>query len=320
MDRDDVGVAELGEELALGPCRGQRGRVVRVEDALEDHPAVVDVAVDGEVDPAEATVRERAAHLVLAGDQRSLRQRRGERVRRAVLRAEAAQQAGPPLPAAADGVRRAAVAAVAVALGDLGVAQQGAGRVDPRHRRDVVGAAAAQRGGSARAGGQRSAPSPATAPGAGRVHGRQDGRRSVLRTCRQDGGRGVPHGHGPGVGGTPCRGLATGAVGAPCRCGGPAAAVGGPSGAGRGRGSAVAAVGGADRPHVSQKPSASSAPAQSSQAHGVPTAVPVAPGCAAPVMPASPPPRSPVPGRRPAPGSAQAGRSAARRAGRRSAW
>jgi hypothetical protein len=191
VDRDDVGVAELGQELPLGPGGGQRGGVVRVEDALEHHPAVVDVAVDGEVDPAEAAVGQRAAHLVLAGDQRPLGQGRGERVRRAVLRAEAAQQAGAALPAAADRVGRAAVPAVAVALRDLGVAQERAGRVDPRHRRDVVGAAAAaHRRGAGRAGGQRPAP---PAAGTGR-----DGRRPG--PCREGGGLGVPGG-GPPVGG-----------------------------------------------------------------------------------------------------------------------
>ena len=161
VDRDDVGVAELGQELALGAGRGERSRVVRVEDALEHDPAVVDVAVDGEVDPAEAAVRQRAAHLVLARDQRPLCQGRGERVRRAVLRAEPANQAGASLAAAADGVRCAAVAAVAVALGHLGIAQQRAGRVDARHRRDVVGAAAAVQRRRGRAGGQRAAPPPA---------------------------------------------------------------------------------------------------------------------------------------------------------------
>ena len=127
VDRDDVRVVELGEELPLGAGGGERGRVVRVEDALEHHPAVVDVAVDREVDPAEPAVRQGAPHLVLAGDQRSFRQRRGERVRRAVLGAVAAHQARTSLAAAPDGVGLAAVAAVAVALGHLGVAQQRAG-------------------------------------------------------------------------------------------------------------------------------------------------------------------------------------------------
>ena len=44
------------------PSRRRAG----VDQALEHHPAVVDVAVDGQVDPAEAAVGDAAAHLVLA--------------------------------------------------------------------------------------------------------------------------------------------------------------------------------------------------------------------------------------------------------------
>ncbi len=90
-----------------------------------------------------------------------------------------------------------------------------------------------------------------------------------------------PGGTAPGMTvGAPCCGFPGRTVGAPCnRCAPAAAAVYCPvaSGAARGAGVTGAAVaGGADRPHVSQNPSASSAPSQPSPAHGVPAAVPVA--------------------------------------------
>ena len=69
VDLDDQRVLDLGEELLLGDGRGERVGVAGVEQALEHHPAVGDVAVPGEVDPAEAAVRDRADHLVLAADQ-----------------------------------------------------------------------------------------------------------------------------------------------------------------------------------------------------------------------------------------------------------
>ena len=69
VDLDDQRVLDLGEELLLGDGRGERVGVTGVEQALEHHPAVGDVAVLGEVDPAEAAVRDRADHLVLAADE-----------------------------------------------------------------------------------------------------------------------------------------------------------------------------------------------------------------------------------------------------------
>ena len=49
---------DLREELPLGDGSGQRVRVTGVEQSLEHHPPVVDVAVPGQVNPAEAAVRE----------------------------------------------------------------------------------------------------------------------------------------------------------------------------------------------------------------------------------------------------------------------
>ena len=65
VDLDDQRVLDLRQELLLGDRRGQRVGVAGVEQALEHHPAVGDVAVAGEVDPAEAAVGDRAGDFVL---------------------------------------------------------------------------------------------------------------------------------------------------------------------------------------------------------------------------------------------------------------
>ena len=68
VDLDDQRVLDLGEELLLGDGGGERVGVAGVEQALQHHPPVGDVAVLREVDPAHAAVGERADDLVLAGD------------------------------------------------------------------------------------------------------------------------------------------------------------------------------------------------------------------------------------------------------------
>ena len=59
----------LGEELPLGDRGLERVGVAGVEQALEHDVAVGHVAVAGEVDPAEAAVRDAADDLVLAADE-----------------------------------------------------------------------------------------------------------------------------------------------------------------------------------------------------------------------------------------------------------
>src|SRR6476646_10625262 len=67
-DLDDVGMLDLDQEAALRN-RGVRGiGVVFVEQAFQDHPTVVQVAITGEIDPAEAAVRDASFDLVLAAD------------------------------------------------------------------------------------------------------------------------------------------------------------------------------------------------------------------------------------------------------------
>ena len=102
VDLDDQRVLDLGEELLLGDGRGQRVGVAGVEQALEHDPAVGDVAVAGQVDPAEAAVGEGADDLVLPADEVAGLQlgREGELL--AALGAEALGAPGPAVAAAAD--------------------------------------------------------------------------------------------------------------------------------------------------------------------------------------------------------------------------
>ena len=87
---------DLGQEPPLGDGRLLRVRVAGVEQALEHHPAVVDVAVLGQIDPAEAAVGEAAEDLVLAGDQFAGLQLRLEGEPGPAVRAEPLNRPGRP--------------------------------------------------------------------------------------------------------------------------------------------------------------------------------------------------------------------------------
>src|SRR6185312_8599145 len=165
VDRDDAGVVDGGEEALLDVDDARRFRRVGVEEALEHHPAVVDVAVGGEVDPAEAAVGEAAAHLVLARDERAGGQLGQEREPLAVFGAEAFGTARAVAAAAADGV--AALAAEPPVLGHLRVGHQRGDGVDARHRGHVDEARAEPAAGGA-AGGRaaRATAGPTAAPAA----------------------------------------------------------------------------------------------------------------------------------------------------------
>ena len=135
VDPDDVGMVDGGQELPLRH-RGRHGvRVAGVEQALEHPPAVADVAVLGQVDPAEPAVGQAAEHLVLAADQIPGLQLRGEGEAGAAVAAEALGQPGPPVSGAADGLL--AVRAEPLALRHLRVGEYGAGRVMGGDRRDL---------------------------------------------------------------------------------------------------------------------------------------------------------------------------------------
>jgi hypothetical protein len=135
VDADDVRVLDLGEELPLGEGGGHRVRVPGVEQALEHHPAVADVAVLRQVNPAESAVGEAAEHQVLPGHQLTGDQLGTEGVGVAAVRAEPVRRAGPAVARLADGI--AAVAAEPAALRDPRVGEHGRRRVDPGNRRHV---------------------------------------------------------------------------------------------------------------------------------------------------------------------------------------
>ncbi len=88
VDLHDEWVFDLGEVLLLADRCSCRIGVASVEQALEHDPAIVDVAVLGEVDPAHPTVGEAADDLVLAADERTEGELRLEVERRPALRAE----------------------------------------------------------------------------------------------------------------------------------------------------------------------------------------------------------------------------------------
>ncbi|CAL9416146.1 hypothetical protein SUDANB37_01771 [Streptomyces sp. enrichment culture] len=135
VDADDVGVLDLGEEPPLGDRRRHRVLVARVQQALEDHPAVGDGPVHGQVDPAEPAVREAARHLVLAVHHVARPQLRHEGVRVPAARAEPFRTARPVTARPAD--RRAAVGpgAEPAPLGHLRTLHDRRTRIGPRHRR-----------------------------------------------------------------------------------------------------------------------------------------------------------------------------------------
>ena len=135
VDLDDVGVFDLGQESALGDRRGHRRLVVRVEQALEHHPAVRDVPVLRQVHPPEAAVRYAARYLVLAAHEVPGPQFGRERVGRSALRTKALGAPWSPLVAPPD--RSAAATAGPLALGDLGFGQHNREGVAVGHHRHL---------------------------------------------------------------------------------------------------------------------------------------------------------------------------------------
>ena len=55
-----LGMGDLGQELPFGHRHGLGLGVAEVQQPLEDHPPVADIAIDRQVDPAEAAVRDAA--------------------------------------------------------------------------------------------------------------------------------------------------------------------------------------------------------------------------------------------------------------------
>ena len=158
VDLHDVRVVDLDQEPAFGDGRGHRVRIAGVDQSLEDDPAVgagvADVAVPAEVDPAEAAVGERAEDLVALVDQVARLQRRDERERRPVARAEALGTAGLAVAAPADrfaaGRRTGATPALRVGRTAVVGSRSGTGgtatRLAPSRPRPRLPLAAAARG------------------------------------------------------------------------------------------------------------------------------------------------------------------------------
>ena len=71
-DLDDAGVGDLGEELTLGHRNGLRFGITEMQEPLENYPPVADIAIDREVDPSQAAVRDGPLNLVLTGHQFAL--------------------------------------------------------------------------------------------------------------------------------------------------------------------------------------------------------------------------------------------------------
>ena len=138
VDLDDQWVLDGRQELLLRlGCRAGV-LIAGVEQALQHHPAVGDVAVAGEVDPAHAAVGEGALDLVLAGDEFARRDGWMEVEGGAAFGALALDFAGFAIGAASD--RFTAVGAVAPGLRDDRVGHHGLDRVDGRcgrHRGDA---------------------------------------------------------------------------------------------------------------------------------------------------------------------------------------
>jgi hypothetical protein len=117
VDLDDVRVLDLGEEPLLRLCRGEGVGVTGVQQTLEDDPPVGDVLVDGQVDPAQAAMGQRADDLVLAADQVARLQFRREVELLPAVGAETRRAAGAFAAGPSDGI--AALRAVPLLLGHL---------------------------------------------------------------------------------------------------------------------------------------------------------------------------------------------------------
>src|SRR5262249_51908682 len=126
----------LGEGENLGGGSGHGLRIAGVQQALEHHPAVVYVAVDRQIDPAEAAMRDTALHFILPTHKFTTRKLGNKRVSGTALRAEALRAPRLPVPSSPDRLVAFVITAVPTALGDLRVGQDRGDRIalrDARH-------------------------------------------------------------------------------------------------------------------------------------------------------------------------------------------
>ena len=131
----------LGEELPFGHRDRLRLGVTGVHQAFEHHRTVVDVVVDGQIDPAQPAVRDAALDLVLAGD---------DVARDAIgagtntdYRSTGTQPSDVPLPSRAGPADRpSAVPAEPLGFRHHRIGHQGFERIDVGHPGDLHQAAA----------------------------------------------------------------------------------------------------------------------------------------------------------------------------------
>ena len=128
VDLDDAGMVHHGEELTFGDGDRLRLLSARLEQALEHHPPIAHVAVDRQIDPADAAVGDAALDVVLAGHQLAGLQLWREREQRAAMRAHTFAGPGPAGDTPPD--RPPAAAALPFRFGDNRIGEDRTGRLD----------------------------------------------------------------------------------------------------------------------------------------------------------------------------------------------
>jgi hypothetical protein len=134
-DLHDRGVSHLGQELPFGHRDGLGFGVTGMHQTLEDDRAFVDVVVDRQIDPAQATVGHAALDLVLVGDHVTRAQLGQERECAAAVGAQSLRDALVIVGGAPD--RPAAIPAEPLRLGHYGIDHQCGQRIDLRYPRDL---------------------------------------------------------------------------------------------------------------------------------------------------------------------------------------
>ena len=104
VDPDDVRMLHLGQSQGFGLGSGHGVGVAGVHQSLEHDPAVVHVAVDGQVDPAESAVRDTSLNFVLAAHQVPARQLGNKGVPGSAGRAESLGATGLAVTSPPDGL------------------------------------------------------------------------------------------------------------------------------------------------------------------------------------------------------------------------
>ena len=133
VDPDDVRVFHLGEGQSFGGSGGHGVGVAGIDQALENHPSVVHVAIDRQIDPAQSPVRDTALHLVLSAHDVAAGQLGDERISGTALAAEAFRTSRLTTAATTDRVAASRVPAEPLPFRDLRVDEDRRGRVALRN-------------------------------------------------------------------------------------------------------------------------------------------------------------------------------------------